>query len=57
VGLALGGGGHPLAAGCVLDGPLDQAVVRVITLLKEQTSNQQVSDTVNLSTLSRWVEV
>jgi len=48
VALALGGGGHPLAAGCVLDGPLDQAVERVVTLLKEQTSNQHVSHTVNL---------
>ena len=53
VALALGGGGHPLAAGCVLNGPLDQAVKRVVTLLKQQTSNQPVSNTVNLPTCSQ----
>jgi len=53
VALALGGGGHPLAAGCVLDGPLDQAVERVVTLLKEQTSHQSVNHTVNVPTHSQ----
>ncbi len=38
VSLALGGGGHPLAAGCTVDGPLDEAVTRVVGLLKQQIS-------------------
>ncbi len=32
---ALGGGGHPLAAGTTIDGPLDAAVQRVMTALKQ----------------------
>ena len=39
VALALGGGGHPQAAGCVLDGPLDVAVEQVVASLKCQISN------------------
>ncbi len=34
IALSLGGGGHPAAAGCTIDGPLDGAVERVTTLLK-----------------------
>ncbi|NLI21825.1 MAG: bifunctional oligoribonuclease/PAP phosphatase NrnA [Clostridiales bacterium] len=30
-----GGGGHQLAAGCLLDGPLDQAVLRIEAALQE----------------------
>jgi phosphoesterase RecJ-like protein len=32
--LELGGGGHKLAAGCTIPGPLEQAVERVVTTLK-----------------------
>jgi phosphoesterase RecJ-like protein len=32
--LALGGGGHPLAAGATIDGPMDEAVKRVLAALK-----------------------
>jgi phosphoesterase RecJ-like protein len=39
VALALGGGGHPQAAGCVTDGPLDMAVARIVASLKVQISN------------------
>lgn len=39
VALAFGGGGHPQAAGCVMDGPLDVAVEQVIASLKAQISN------------------
>jgi phosphoesterase RecJ-like protein len=35
VALVLGGGGHRLAAGCMLDGPLDEAVARTLALLRE----------------------
>ncbi|GAB4570658.1 MAG: bifunctional oligoribonuclease/PAP phosphatase NrnA [Anaerolineae bacterium] len=35
VAVALGGGGHPLAAGCTIDGPLSAAVGRVLPLLKQ----------------------
>jgi len=31
----LGGGGHALAAGCTIDGPLDAAVERTLALLRE----------------------
>ena len=34
---ALGGGGHPLAAGATLDGPLDIATKRVLAALKDNT--------------------
>jgi phosphoesterase RecJ-like protein len=50
VALALQGGGHPQAAGCVLNGPLDQAIQRVVSLLKEQTSSQPVSRPAHLPT-------
>jgi phosphoesterase RecJ-like protein len=33
--LELGGGGHPLAAGATLEGPLDKAARRVVTKLKK----------------------
>lgn len=33
--LNLGGGGHPLAAGCTLDGPLEKAEAMVVALSKE----------------------
>lgn len=36
---SFGGGGHPQAAGCVLDGPLEVAVEWVVTALKSQMSN------------------
>lgn len=35
--LSLGGGGHPAAAGCTIDGPLDSAVEQVMALLKTAT--------------------
>ena len=34
---SLGGGGHPLAAGATIDGPLPEATKRVLTALKQQT--------------------
>jgi phosphoesterase RecJ-like protein len=34
VALSLGGGGHPAAAGCTIDGPLEAAVERVIHLIR-----------------------
>jgi len=37
VALSLGGGGHILAAGATVDGPLDDVVKRVVNLLKAQT--------------------
>jgi bifunctional oligoribonuclease and PAP phosphatase NrnA len=39
VAVALGGGGHPQAAGCTIDGPLDTAVERVVVALKSQIPN------------------
>jgi phosphoesterase RecJ-like protein len=38
--LKLGGGGHPTAAGCTTDGPLEQVVDRVSTLLKDSRHSQ-----------------
>jgi bifunctional oligoribonuclease and PAP phosphatase NrnA len=35
VAYALGGGGHRLASGCTIDGPMDRAVDQVLTLLRE----------------------
>ncbi len=35
--VALGGGGHPLAAGATIDGPLGQAVKHVLAALKNST--------------------
>jgi phosphoesterase RecJ-like protein len=39
VALALGGGGHTLAAGCLIEGTLDEVIGRVIPLLKAQIAN------------------
>lgn len=36
--LALGGGGHPLAAGCTVSGPLAEAVARVLAALREHNT-------------------
>lgn len=33
---ALGGGGHRQAAGCTLDGPLDEAVARILPMLRTE---------------------
>jgi phosphoesterase RecJ-like protein len=41
VALALGGGGHPQAAGCTLDGDLDEARERVLTAVKEALSKSK----------------
>jgi phosphoesterase RecJ-like protein len=41
VALALGGGGHPQAAGCVLTGPLEVAVEQVVAALKAQIPDTQ----------------
>jgi phosphoesterase RecJ-like protein len=41
VALALGGGGHLLAAGATIDGPLDEAVKLVIGMLKTQVLSEQ----------------
>lgn len=41
--LNLGGGGHPLAAGCSLDGPLDKAEALVVAMSKETIRQQQAS--------------
>ncbi len=38
VALALGGGGHPMAAGCTVSGPLAEAVPRVLAALREHNS-------------------
>lgn len=40
VAMALGGGGHPLAAGCTLPGPLDEAEARVLGLLRAHLREQ-----------------
>jgi phosphoesterase RecJ-like protein len=39
--LALGGGGHALAAGCLVPGPLAEAEQRVITMLREDLARQR----------------
>jgi phosphoesterase RecJ-like protein len=44
VALALGGGGHALAAGCHIDGPLDAAVSQVIGQLLKQTTAAAQAD-------------
>jgi phosphoesterase RecJ-like protein len=41
VAVALGGGGHPQASGCTIDGPLGTAVERVVAALKSRISNSQ----------------
>lgn len=40
VALALGGGGHPAAAGCTVDGPLESVLDQVLTMLKEARRKQ-----------------
>lgn len=40
VALALGGGGHPLAAGCLLEGDLDEMVNMVVAQLKAQVAER-----------------
>ncbi len=40
IAFALGGGGHPAAAGCTVDGPLEPVVDRVLTMLKEARRKQ-----------------
>lgn len=41
VALNLGGGGHALAAGCTLDGPLDKAEALVVGMCKEAIRQQE----------------
>lgn len=41
VALALGGGGHPQASGCTIDGPMQAAVERVVAALKLGLSASQ----------------
>jgi bifunctional oligoribonuclease and PAP phosphatase NrnA len=43
VALALGGGGHPRAAGCSLPMPLEQATQQVLGALKESLARQRLS--------------
>jgi bifunctional oligoribonuclease and PAP phosphatase NrnA len=43
VALNLGGGGHPLAAGCTLDGPLAKAEALVVGMCKESITQQPVN--------------
>ncbi len=45
--LNLGGGGHPLAAGCALDGPLDKAEALVVAMCKEAIQQQQATNGIN----------
>lgn len=45
--LNLGGGGHPLAAGCSLDGSLDKAEALVVAMSKEAIRQQQASQKQN----------
>jgi bifunctional oligoribonuclease and PAP phosphatase NrnA len=40
VALSLGGGGHPQAAGCTIDGPLTQAEERVLPLLADAARSE-----------------
>lgn len=42
IALEIGGGGHVLAAGATIDGPLDEAVARVLTLLKRASAEGQL---------------
>ena len=41
VALNLGGGGHALASGCTLDGPLDKAEALVVAMCKEAIQQQE----------------
>lgn len=43
VAFALGGGGHPQAAGCTLDAPIEQARERVLTLLRQAWQEQSLN--------------
>lgn len=40
IAVQLGGGGHPLAAGCTIEGPLDEAEALVLRLCKEAIERQ-----------------
>lgn len=42
VALQFGGGGHALAAGCTLPGPLEEAQIRLLTALKASLAEQRV---------------
>jgi bifunctional oligoribonuclease and PAP phosphatase NrnA len=46
IALSLGGGGHPAAAGCTVAGPLDEAMERVLGLLKTARQTQAKAKTV-----------
>lgn len=46
---SLGGGGHPAAAGCTIDGPLDAAMERVLELLRT-TRRQQAAEAIEPAT-------
>ncbi len=39
--LELGGGGHPTASGCTVDGPLEKAVGQVVAMMKEAQRDQK----------------
>jgi phosphoesterase RecJ-like protein len=41
VALRLGGGGHALAAGCNIPGPLEEAEVRVLDVLRAEMAHQR----------------
>jgi phosphoesterase RecJ-like protein len=41
VALALGGGGHPLASGCLIPGPFEEAKQRVLSLLVRSIAEQR----------------
>jgi len=41
IALALGGGGHTLASGCLVPGPLEEAQQRVLTMLREDLARQR----------------
>lgn len=43
--LSLGGGGHPTAAGCSVDGPLEAAKERVLTMLRTSLAEQSARPT------------
>ncbi len=45
VAFALGGGGHPQAAGVTIDGPLEDAVRRVLQYLKESLGQHEAQST------------
>jgi len=43
VAVQFGGGGHALAAGCALDGPLEQAETRVVAACHEAIRRQRAA--------------